>query len=68
MIIKRFFISLAFILMLCNLSAARIGMWKTYMAYSNITWVEQSGNNVYVLASNNLYAYNKKRQKHSYLR
>lgn len=59
MIIKRFFISLAFILILCKLLAARIGMWKTYMAYSNITWVEQSGNNVYVLASNNLYAYNK---------
>lgn len=38
--------------------AASIGTWKTYMAYHDVTEIEQGGNIVYVLASKNLYTYN----------
>jgi len=38
--------------------ATSIGSWKAYMAYYDVTQVEQGGNIVYVLASENLYAYN----------
>ena len=38
--------------------AASVGTWKAYMAYSNIKEIEQAGNIYYVLASDNLYAYN----------
>ncbi len=37
---------------------AAIGEWKAYMAYHDIQDLEQSGNVIYVLASNNLYAFN----------
>lgn len=37
---------------------AQVGTWKTYMAYHNVTQIEKAGNLLYVLASNNLYAYN----------
>lgn len=36
-----------------------IGGWKDYMAYAEISNIEQNGNTIYVLASNNLYTYNK---------
>lgn len=35
-----------------------IGEWKAYMAYHDIQDLEQAGNVIYVLASDNLYAYN----------
>lgn len=38
--------------------AAGVGTWKLYMAYSDITWVEKGSDRIYVLASDNLYAYN----------
>lgn len=38
--------------------AQTAGAWKAYMAYYDITQVEKAGNTYYVLASNNLYAYN----------
>jgi hypothetical protein len=41
-----------------NISAAQIGSWKAYMAYHDITEVEQAGNIIYVLASNNLFSLN----------
>lgn len=37
---------------------SQTGSWRTYMAYHDIAEVEKAGNIVYVLASNNLYAYN----------
>lgn len=39
-------------------TAASVGQWNAYMAYSKITDIEPSGNKVYVLASDNLFAYN----------
>ena len=41
---------------------AAIGDWKAYMAYHEVQEVEYSGNLIFVLASNNLYAYNKNDQ------
>lgn len=38
--------------------AASIGTWNAYMAYSDITEIEQTGHLVYVLASKDLYVYN----------
>ena len=38
--------------------AASVGTWNAYMSYHNITSVEKAGNIYYVLASENLYAYN----------
>ena len=37
-----------------------IGTWKNFLAYSNVQWIEKSGDVLYVLASNDLYAYNEK--------
>lgn len=39
-------------------SAANAGTWKNYLAYSEITDVQQAGNTIFVLASNGLYSYN----------
>ena len=53
----RSLIALAF----CGMShtaMAQTGTWKAYMAYAEPTWIEQSSNTLYVLASNGLYAYN----------
>lgn len=38
--------------------AASIGTWNAYMAYHDITEIEQTGHLVYVLASKSLYVYN----------
>ena len=39
-------------------SASNAGTWKNYLAYSEITDVQQAGNTIFVLASNDLYSYN----------
>lgn len=41
-----------------TLSAASIGTWKNYLAYSEITDVKEGGNYLYVLASGSLFSYN----------
>jgi len=50
------------ILAACRLTAltaqAAIGTWQAYMAYHDITAIEPAGNTIFVLASDNLYAYN----------
>lgn len=39
-------------------NAGKIGVWKAYMAYGNITDIEPAGNIVYVLSSNSIFSYN----------
>lgn len=39
-------------------NAGKIGEWKAYMAYGNITDIEPAGNIVYVLSSNSIFSYN----------
>lgn len=38
---------------------AESGTWKAYMAYHDVTQIERDGNTLYVLASNDLYSYNR---------
>lgn len=51
-------ITLLIILLSWAMGHAQIGTWKAYLAYHDVTQVEQGGHILYVLASNNLYAYN----------
>ncbi len=46
------------LLMTLTAKGAAIGEWKAYMAYHDIQDLEQAGNVIYVLASDNLYSYN----------
>ena len=63
MTIKRYLLVAAFILLAyCNALAGGVGTWKNYLAYSDVQWVEEGGNKLYVLASNSLYTYNKNDQ------
>ncbi len=39
-------------------SADKIGEWKAYMAYSDITDIEPAGNMIFVLSSNSIFSYN----------
>lgn len=41
-----------------TMSAAKIGEWNAYMAYSDITDIEPAGNIIYVLSSSSLFSYN----------
>lgn len=43
---------------IASVSAEAIGSWKAYLAYNDITELQEAGNIIYVLASKNLYAYN----------
>ncbi|MGN0068664.1 MAG: two-component regulator propeller domain-containing protein [Prevotella sp.] len=46
-------------MMWCGLChASKIGTWNTFLAYSEITKIEQAGDMIFVLASNGLYSYN----------
>ena len=53
-------IVLSFII--CHLSfspaRAQVGMWKAYMAYSDVQDIQAGGDDLYVQASNGLYTYN----------
>ena len=63
MTIKRNFLSLFLLVsVVASAVAGGIGTWKNYLSYSNIQWVEQGGNKLYVLASNSLYSYNRNDQ------
>lgn len=59
---KRVFILLTIVWFSCfaaiSTKAASIGTWNAYMAYHDITEIEQTGHLVYVLASKGLYVYN----------
>lgn len=47
-----------FVTLLSWLPCHAIGEWKAYLAYSNITEIEKAGEELFVLASKNLYLYN----------
>ena len=63
MTIKRYFLSLIlFFSLVVAALAGGVGTWKNYLAYSDVQWVEEGSNKLYVLASNSLYTYNKNDQ------
>lgn len=41
---------------------AKIGTWRNYLAYYDIQQIQEAGNDIFVLASNGLYQYNKQDQ------
>ncbi len=46
---------------------AQIGTWQNYLAYYDIQQIQEAGNDIFVLASNGLYQYNKQDQSiHTY--
>jgi len=55
---KHLFSLLVCLLTTLALHAAQVGTWNAYMAYYEPTEIEQGGNKIYVLASQNLYSYN----------
>lgn len=55
---KKFVILLLLTLGYCHLSIAQIGSWKAYMAYSDVQQIQKAGDNLFVMASNDLYQYN----------
>ena len=66
---KRWMVLLALFTIHCSLFIksiaplwAQTGTWKTYMAYQNIQQIQAAGDEIFVMASNNLYAYNKQDQ------
>ena len=57
---KKIIIVLLLAIVNCQLSICQIGTWKNYLAYSDIQQIRAAGNdNLFVLASNGLYQYNK---------
>ena len=46
----------------CQLSFAQIGTWRNYLAYYDIQQIQDAGDNLFVMASNDLYQYNKNDQ------
>ena len=60
---RKILLSLASIILIAtNATAQAIGSWKAHMAYSDVTWIEPAAHKLYVLASGNLYAYNRNDQ------
>ena len=43
-------------------SMAQVGTWRNYLAYSDVQQIQEAGNDIFVLASNDLYQYNKQDQ------
>ena len=57
---KKIIIVLLMSIVNCQLSICQIGTWRNYLAYSDIQQIRAAGNdNLFVLASNALYQYNK---------
>lgn len=55
---RKLFITLLVALVCLVAHAAKIGTWRSFASYNSITRIEQTGNQVYVLASGSLYRYN----------
>ena len=55
---KKFVIILLLSIVNCQLSIAQIGRWKAYMAYHEVQQIKKAGDDLFVMASNDLYQYN----------
>lgn len=59
---KRLLAMAAFLLLPLGLYSQEAGKWRAHMAYRDITDIQQGGQTLYVLASDNLYTYNQNDQ------
>ena len=59
---KNFFIILITLIVLSLKSPAAVGDWKIYMSYDEPQQIQETGNYLFVQASNSLYLYNKNDQ------
>ena len=59
---KKIIVALLLSVVYCQLSIAQVGTWRNYLAYSDVQQIQEAGNNLFVLASNDLYQYNKEDQ------
>ena len=59
---KKVIIALLLSIVNCQLSTAQIGTWRNYLAYYDVQQIQAAGDELFVLASNGLYQYNKKDQ------
>ena len=50
--------TIVFSLCYCFLTMAQIGTWKNYLAYHDVQSICKANDNLFVLASNDLYQYN----------
>ncbi|MBP1541080.1 MAG: Por secretion system protein [Prevotella sp.] len=46
----------------CHLSKAQVGTWRNYLSYHEIQQIQAAGDDIFVMASNGLYQYNKQDQ------
>ena len=59
---KKLLIVLLLSILNCQFSVGQIGTWKAYMAYYDIQQIQDAGDDLFVMASNDLYQYNKQDQ------
>lgn len=59
---KKVIIALLLSIANCQLSTAQVGTWRNYLAYYDVQQIQAAGNELFVLASNDLYQYNKNDQ------
>ena len=59
---KKIIIILLLSIVNCQLSTAQVGTWHNYLAYHDIQQIQAAGDDLFVLASNGLYQYNKNDQ------
>lgn len=59
---KKAVIALLLSIVCCQLSTAQIGTWRNYLAYYDVQQIQAAGDDLFVLASNDLYQYNQKDQ------
>ncbi len=55
---RKFIITLLLTIGYWQLAFSQIGTWKAYMAYSDIQEIQKAGDELFVMASNDLYQYN----------
>ena len=56
---KKIFIALLLTMVNCQLLVGQIGTWRNYLSYAEIQQIQVAGNDIFVMASNGLYQYNK---------
>lgn len=59
---KKLLVALYGLFCVAQLSVAQVGTWRNYLAYSQVQQIQAAGDDLFVMASNSLYQYNKKDQ------